>query len=178
MENFDALSSTLDSLFSQIDVDNITADTNTRFANLPDGYYLCEVSKAELRETKTNKPMYSFQFKVFEDGHKHVVSDGNPEFESIPNTKNRVIFKNYVISKKEDLEGFISDMLKFEVDGEQMLEKSYFTSTSGTLDALDVIIGSTIYMMLQTYTNRKGEEQQNTNIVKWSVANELGLPTE
>ena len=176
MENFDALSFTLDNLFSQIDVENITADSNARFSALPDGYYLCELTKAELRETKTNKPMYSLQLKVFEDGHQHVVNDGNAEFVTIPNTKGRMIFKNYVITKKEDLEGFISDMLKFEMDGTPMLEKSYFTSTSGTLDALDVILDSTIYVLLQSYTNRKGEDAQSTNFVKWSVAGELGLP--
>ena len=65
---------------NKTDISDVTADSNN-FSELPDGYYLSEVEKAELKESKTShQPMVAFQFKVVEDG---LTVDKDGEFKDI-----------------------------------------------------------------------------------------------
>ena len=83
----------LDALLNMTDLSDVTADSNN-FSELPDGYYLCEVEKAELKESKSShQPMAAFQLKIIEDG---VSVDTSGELVKCNKTKNRKIFLYYV----------------------------------------------------------------------------------
>lgn len=58
----------LDELLGASDIKDVSAESSG-FAQLKNGYYLCEVKKAELKPSKSSgKLMVAFQLKVVEDG--------------------------------------------------------------------------------------------------------------
>lgn len=169
--------SVLDDLLGSANLDSVTAD-GAGFQELPDGYYLSEIESAEIKVTsKTNKPMVSMRFNVVEDGLAQSIDDyGNTELIAAKRTANRKIFMNWVISDTASVERYVSDMLKFEdSDGNPILEKTYFITSATMVDALDIITGSRIYIMVQTI-DRNGEKVKKQNLVKWATAKNLGLP--
>jgi len=173
----------LDDLLSKSDLSSTTSE-GTISSDLPDGYYLCEVEKAELTSTKaTGNPMVKFQYKIVENGLKSVVdAQGNDTLVEAKNTANRKIFLNYVISTEQNLGFFVSDMLKFESPdnpGEPLLTKEYFKNTSLLLDALDILAtGSRIYIMVQSKPKKDNpnEVEKRYNPITWKRATLLELP--
>ena len=174
--NFDQLNSLLNS----VSLDDITSESNDSRDSLPDGYYLCEVAKAELTTSKSsNKPMAAFRFKVVEDGIGSVIENGFSKNVAIPSTNGKVIFKYYILSTEDDVKKFVSDMLKFEgdVEGEPLLDKEVFLDGSVLGDALEALEGARLYVQVSnTIKKSTGEAQTWYNLISWKRAKGLELP--
>lgn len=175
MEDMTKLFNSLDGVLSNTNLDDVTAESNN-FAELPDGYYLSEVEKAELKESKSSgQPMVAFQLKIVEEGLA-VDKDGN--FTDLKGTKNRKIFLYYVLKDETAVRRFVTDMLKFEgeTEGEPILGKDYFTSSELLVDALDILIGLRIYVQSSTTENKDGSTSVWKNLISWKRAKALELP--
>lgn len=178
MADMNAIFDKLDKILSNVDLEDVTAES-TGFSELPDGYYLCEVEKAELTESKTShEPMIAFQFKIVHDGYSIVVADnGDTTISSLKHTQNRKIFFYFVIKDESSLRRFAADMLKFEgeIHGEPLLPKEAFMNSNTLLDCLEVLEGSRIYISAST-TEKNGEKTQWKNLISWKRADALDLP--
>ena len=163
----------LDAIIASTDLSKVTAES-TGFEELPEGYYLCEVESAKLTTSKSSKqPMVSFQFKVIEDG-KYIDDDGNTV--TVPHTKNRKIFKHYVIKDSESYKRFVADALKFEKeDGEPLLEKEMLLSSQLIEECLNVLIGMRIYVQCSVTENKNGEESRWYSLKSWDVISNLEI---
>lgn len=175
MEDMTKLFNTLDGVLSNTKLDDVTAESNN-FAELPDGYYLSEVEKAELKESKSSRqPMVAFQLKIVEEGLA-VDKDGN--FTDLKGTKNRKIFLYYVLKDETAVRRFVTDMLKFEgeTEGEPLLPKEAFTTSELLVDALDMLIGLRIYVQSSTTENKDDSTSVWKNLISWKRAKALELP--
>lgn|SRR5574344_215479 len=174
MEDMKNLFGTLNELMKGANLTDVTADT-AGFDELPDGYYLSELEKAEIKESKSShQPMIALQFKVTEDG---VAVDDKGELVTIGKTKNRKIFMYYVLKDERSFKRFVADMLKFEGEkaGEPILSKEYFTNSELLNDALDVLVGHSAYIQSSTTENDNGSESVWKNLISWKRAAALEL---
>lgn len=178
-EAMKALAKRLDSLLGSTDTAEVTSES-TGFSNLPDGFYLCEVEKAELKTSKKGDPMVAFQFKAIENGIDAKVEEtGKITAKDIPKTKNRKIFNFYVLKDEDGVKRFVGDMLKFEGEtpGEPLLTKEYFISSDVLEDALDILGGMRIYIQISTSVNKSsGESSTWNNLISWKKAAGMELP--
>ena len=169
----------LDGLLSTVDLSDVTAES-AGLTELPDGYYLCEVEKAEIRESKSSKmPMAAFTFKISEDGHTAEVDEsGEQVITDIQKTANRTIFMYYVFKDERSVKRFATDMLKFEgeEEGEPLLPKEAFLSGDTVNDALEILTGMRIYIHVSTTTNEDDTKSTWNNLISWKRAKALGLP--
>ena len=169
----------LDGLLSTVDLSDVTAES-AGFTELPDGYYLCEVEKAEIRESKSSKmPMAAFTFKISEDGHTAEVDEsGEPVITDIKKTANRKICIYYVFKDERSVKRFATDMLKFEgeEEGEPLLPKEAFFSGDTVNYALEILTGMRIYVHVSTTTNEDDTKSTWNNLISWKRAKALGLP--
>lgn len=169
----------LNSTLKDVNITDINPNEDS-FQNLRDGYYLCEIESAELKETKqSGLPMASFRFIVVQDGLLTVVdADGTTTLLPAENTKNRKIFQNYVLKDEKSVTRFVKDMLKLEgeVEGESLLPKEAFMTGETLNDALEVTVGSRIYIQISSTTNDDDTVSTWTNLVAWSRAKKLDLP--
>ena len=170
-----AMFNSLDALLNETDLKDVTAES-TGFTELPDGYYLAEVEKVELTESKkTHLPMVAFEFKVVENGTS---IDEAGEFHTIDKSKNRKVFMYYVLKDSGSLTRFVADMLKFEGDvaGEPILDKECFTNSALLVDALDILAGLRIYVQISTTENDDGTSSSWKNLISWKRVADLELP--
>ena len=74
------LIASINELLSKTNINDVTSETNS-FQELPQGYYLCSVEKAEIKESKSSgEPMVAFTFNVVENGVQfNADKDGNVE---------------------------------------------------------------------------------------------------
>lgn len=169
--------SALDDLLSKTDISDICADTNVGFSDLPAGYYLCEVTSAELRESKSHVgvPQAAFRFKIVEDG---IDIDGNGKLKSINKTRGRSLGKYYTFKDDRAIRQFVADMLKFEanVPGESVLPKEAFLRADTIADALDVLVGMRIYVHNDVNENADGTSSSWQNLLSWKMVKSMGLP--
>ena len=177
MEN-NAVFQSIDEILSKVNLNDVTSESNGR-ENIPDGYYMCEVEKAEITVSKSSgTPQVAFRFTILEDGTDVVVeADGSITKNSIAHTKNRKIFMYYPLKDERSVKRFVSDMLKFEGDtaGEPLLSKEYFTTSEVLEDALDILCGMRIYVQVSTSTNKEGQEMSWQNLVSWKRVDQLEL---
>lgn len=170
----------VDDLLNSTNLDDVTADSGSDFKELPDGYYLSELVKAELTESKTSHlPMVSLQFQVVENGWSVDKKDNSAtDLKEISNTKDRKIYLFYVLKDETSLKRFVTDMLKFEGDteGESLLSKEYFTTSELLEDALSVLVGSRIYINISTVVNKDDTESTWRNMISWNRAKYFHLP--
>lgn len=170
--------STVDGLLSQINAEKIDPNAPD-FENLPEGYYSCEVVKAELGVSKSSeKPQIKLQLKTIENGLKVEIDDeGDSILKEIQKTKDRFIFKYYPLDTKQNVEKMIKDMLKFEGDepGIPLLERDYFTNSELLTSALEVLEGSRIYVQITESKGKDGNSSFWTNLISWGRAEKLGL---
>lgn len=175
MEDMTNLFNSLNNVLSNTDLTDVTADSNN-FQDLPDGYYLAEVEKAELKESKsTHQPMVAFQFKTVDDG-LGISNDGS--YIKLTKTKNRKVFIYYVLKDESFVKRFATDMLKFEGEekGKPILDKEYFTTAEVLVDALDILIGHRVYIQSSTTENDDGSTSNWKNLISWKRAEALELP--
>lgn len=167
----------LDSILAHTDLSDVTAES-TIFSDLPDGYYLCEVEKSDLTESKSShEPMVSFQMKIVENGYSAEDNGDEITLKELSSTKGRKIFVHYVIKDEISVRRFATDMLKFEGEtpGESLLPIEAFTSSETLVDAIDVLVGMRIYVCAST-TEKDGNKSQWNNIISWKRAAALELP--
>ena len=175
-DNMEEMFENLDGLLAQTDLKDVTAE-GAGFEELPEGYYLCEVEKAELKVSKSSKmPMVAFQFKVVDDGV--TIKNENEDWTPIKGSKNRKIFMYYVLKDETSVKRFATDMLKFEGDtaGESLLEKECFMNSSLLCDALEILeSGYRIYIQISVSENQDGTSSTWKNLVSWKRAANLEL---
>lgn len=154
---------------------------NNDFDDLPEGYYLCEVENAVLKENKaqTNQQV-SFTFKIVQDGLAEELDDnGDSVWKDVSGTHNRKIFKHYPFKDEKGVRRFVSDMLKFEGEtpGEPLLTAEYFMTEETFPDALDILKGMQIYVQaaIKEYQGKKNVWYE---LISWDRAAKLGLPVE
>jgi len=178
-ENLKNLFGTLDELLSSTNLDDVTAD-GVGYKELPDGYYLSELTKAELTESKSShQPMIAIQFTTVENGlGVNLREDESSEFVEISKTKNQRISMYYVLKDEASVKRFVTDMLKFEgdVEGEPLLTKDYFLTSELLEDALDVLTGSRIYVQISTTVRDDDTTSTWRNLISWKRAKALDLP--
>ena len=178
----------LDDLLGGTNLEKVTAD-GAGFSELTPGYYLCEVEKAELTTNKEGYPMAKFTLKVAanglaeqldEDGNPVVDENDNPIIETVENSKDRKIFKNFTLKDSESVKRFVSDMLKFqspENPGESCFDRDMFKSTEGIIDALNASVALTIFV--KGTAGKPSKDYPNPSnfysFVKWETVEELGL---
>lgn len=169
----------LNGILGNTDLTDVTADSSG-FSELPDGYYLCEVEKTELKESKTShEPMAAFQFKIVTDGVEPLIDEfGNVTLREIKGTHNRKLFMYYVLKDETSVRRFATDMLKFEgeVAGESLLPKEAFMSSETLVDALDVLVGMRLYINVSTSERDDGSKSTWNNLISWKRAAALELP--
>lgn len=171
----------LDELLASVNFDEVNADSagNTKFEDLPEGYYLCEVEKTELKINSKGNPMVAFQLKVVEEGLTLSVNDrGISEFVNVPYSKNRKIFINWNLTDEAQIKKFASDMLKFEGEeaGVPILDKEYFLTSATLEDAITILIGLQIFVNVSKKENKTTKEIQTwNNLVSWDRAVKIGL---
>lgn len=168
----------LDKLLVSTDISNVTSESSG-FEDLPEGYFLSEVEKAELTVSKSSgQPMVAFQFKVIQDGVSVDIDDiGTVHLTTLPKTANRKLFKYYVLKDEQSIKRFVADMLKFEgeVEGESLLPKEAFTRSETLADALSVLIGMRIYINISK-TEKDGVQSSWSNLISWKRVSALELP--
>lgn len=175
MASLKDLYANVDSILSEINVEKI--DPNANDYILPDGYYLCEVVKMELTESKKGNLQIKGQFKSIQNASQlKIDSEGDSDLVEVPNTNGRMIFKYWPLTDKNKVESMIKDMLKFEGDeeGTPLLSAEYFTNSEILEEALDVLSESRIWLQLSTKT-KDGESSQWANLISWSRAKALDL---
>ena len=171
----------LDALLSTINVAEINPDADDKYEELPDGYYLSEVEKAELTTSKNSgNPQVAMTFKVVEDGIAEYINDkGFSAFKNIEHSKNRKIFKYYPLTNEKTVRAFVKDMLKFEgdVQGESLLPEEAFTTSAVLEDAISILIGCRLYVQVSNTIKKGTDEKQSwKNLISWNRAKGLGLP--
>lgn len=173
----------IDDVLESVNLDTVSAE-GTGFSNeVPDGYYLVEVEKAEPTFSKSSgNPQIAFQFSIVEDGWTLQEDDnGNANLVNVSHTAKRKIFMYFPL--KSDDEGasvkrFVSDMMKFEDEnGESLLPKEAFTRSDTLSDALDILQGKRIYVQVST-TVKDDKTSTWRNIISWKRARALELPIE
>lgn len=175
MEDMNKLFDSLNGILNTADLTDVTAE-GEGFKDLPDGYYLGEVEKAELKESKSSHmPMVAFQFKVTDDGYS-VNEQG--EYNALSKTKGRKIFIYYVLKDESSVKRFATDMLKFEgeMEGEPLLDKDCFTNSELLVDALEILVGRRVYIHCSTTENSDGSNSTWKNLISWKRAKALELP--
>lgn len=177
-EELEKVLGTLDGLLQQTNLEDVTSES-AGFEELPDGYYLCEVEKANLTTSKSSgQPMVAFQFKVNDDGYNAELNGEEVNITRIAKTKNRKVFIYYTLKDETSVKRFVTDMLKFEGEnvGESLLGKEYFTNSQLLEDALDVLIGMKIYIKINTNEKDDGSTSTWRNLISWKRAAALELP--
>lgn len=168
----------LNKLLENVNISDVTAESSG-FAELKNGYYLCEVKNAELKISKSSKKlMAAFQFVILEDGIDFKFDNNqNPIPVTLKGTKNRIIFKYYTLTDESGIRRFVADMLKFEGDeeGTPLLTKDYFTNSELIEDAFDILQGFRIYIHNDVTTKDDGTTSTWVNLISWTTASKLGL---
>lgn len=173
------LIASINELLKQTNINDVTSESNN-FQELPEGYYLCTVDAAEIKESKASgKPMIAFTFTVSENGRHYVADkDGNAEMQEVKGSKNRKIFMYYVLKDTQSVRRFVSDMLKFEGEeaGKPLLDKEYFMNFEILEDALKILEGMKIYVQVTKSENQDGTVRNWQNLISWKRAAALDLP--
>lgn len=177
--DYSKIAENLDALLSNVDLSQTTEEgVKTK---IPDGYYLVEVTDAELGESQNGNVMVSFIFTTIGDGKKIVTDEnGYTQLVDSPHTDNKRLYTNYVLSNDLNIGFFVSDMLKFQDPDteEPLFTKDDFKSTKGIIDVCDFLRGgATIYVNLQTVErkNEPGKFDQKVKPISWARAKKLEL---
>lgn len=172
------------------DIDEVSEESTQEFSELPDGYYLSGVEEAGLNTSKNSgKLMASFKYKIVEDG---IAPEEDDTFVEIPKTKNRYIFKHYVLQdddvtkQKAKIDKLISDIKKFEAEpGVPLVQPLLDELKAGNITKSEFIMSSLEFLNgMQVWINANTKEkdgQRNTwyTLISWARARVLGIePSE
>lgn len=173
-----SLLKSIDEILAKANLDKVTAEGIGNFPELPDGYYLSELSNIELQFSKNSgNPQVKATFKTVEDGY---AQNEDGDLIKLEKTKGRMIFKYYPLSVEDEtkLQRYVSDMQKFQEntsDDVPALPKEAFTRTDTMMDALEAIKGMRVYINISTTVK---DEQKSTwsSLISWKRARGLELP--
>lgn len=173
--------SKLNDLLSNTDLSKVTSE-GAGFEDLKEGYYRCEVKKAELTTSKSSgSPMVALQLAVVDECGYYI--NDEDELVETNKVKGRRVFKYYVFSDANSVTRFVSDMLKFEGENpnEPLLPKEAWMSAETLEDSIAVLqeLGPNIWIFNQkakTKDPQTGNDNYFTNLISWNRASKLGLP--
>lgn len=169
------------------EIEKVDKEGNGNFEELPEGYYLCEIESAELNISKNSgKLMASFKCKAVDNG---IALDDNDNFVEIQHTKNRYIFKHYVLQnddpkkQKDAIDRLIQDIKKFEGDpGVPLvqplldeLKSNNISKREFIMGSLEFLTGMQIYIMVEK-TEKSGQTSVWYRLISWERASNLKLP--
>jgi len=184
-----------------VNVKEITeeSDVNT-FEELPDGYYLCELTAQEVAFNKAGTtPQVKFTFEVKEgytlepNAKNPMVNDVKPILDAkgkpIDFMKRKSkIWTYHALAPQEKLTRTIAVLKKFEdpenlllIDNEnfkhqQILDDEAFEDAEILLDALEALVGSMIWVQNDVSEKDDGTVSTWKNVITWLRAKKLGLP--
>lgn len=176
--NLTAAFNTLDSLLAGLNLDKVTSDGVGK-EDLPDGYYLSELTKTNLTTSKSSgNPMIVLDFKVVENGYDvQFDAKNNVSLKEVNKTAGRTFTIFYPLSDEQRIKRAIADLLKFEeTDGESLLSKEYFANTELLKEALSILVGMRIYVQTTTSEKPDGTKSVWQNLVSWKRVKALELP--
>ena len=157
----------LNEILKNIDLENLSSDNS--FENLPDGYYLVEVEKVQLGESKTNNKMITWTTKVVENG---ISFNEYFEKQTIPNTRGRKVWLYSLLNNEQNVKRAFSDLLKFkDQENNSILDTKYFKSEESLEMSLGLLEGRRIYIHLST----SGDKNQWKRFVNWEAVEKIGL---
>lgn len=172
---FDAINNVL----SKVDLSDVSAESSGS-KDLPEGYYLSEVTSAELRTSKSSgNPMVALTLKTVSDGLANMADEnGNAYLTEIKKTADSFINIYYPLKDEKSVKRYVADMLKFEGDeeGVPLLPKDAFTTAEVLHDALEILIGQRIYVQVSVSTTDDGSKAVWQNLISWKRAASLELP--
>ena len=168
----------LNGLLEGIKLDDVTSEKTGDYPTLPEGYFLAEVKKAELKESKSSgNPMASFTLETVEDGIDVVFEDDDIKYIALPKTKKITTFKHFVLKDEASIKRFVSDMLKFEDgDGNPYLPKEAFLNGELVEQAIESLEGMRIYIQVTITEKEDNTKSTWINFISWKRSNDLGLP--
>lgn len=171
-----SLLSSINDVIKDVDLGSVTQDGLGE--DLPEGYFLTEVVKTELKFSKASgKPMACIQLKVVNSGYGY--DDKADEYVALKGCKNKYIFVYYPFKDGTSFKRFVSDMIKFEGEeaGEPVLPKEAWTTAETMQDSLEVLqdLGSRIWVN-RSATTRDGNTSVYNHLLSWKKAEQLGLP--
>lgn len=174
-EDLKSLFASIDAVLSKVDLSDVTQERASS-NDLPAGYYLCELEKAELTTSKSSgNPQAALTFKVVEDGLKEAVDeDGIATLITANGTANRKVYKYYPLTV-ERIAQFTSDMIKFEADGTPLYTKEDFKSAEFLAEMLESLIGFRIYITASV-SEKNGQKSTWYNLISNKRAAQLELP--
>ena len=176
-EDLQSLLGEINGILSKTDLSNVTEDS-AGFKELPEGYFLCDVVKAEIKRSKSSKkPQAVLQLKVVEDGLKEVLdADGEVQLVKAEKTKGITVFKYYPLDSEEGVQRFASDMMKFEDPdnpGKHLLEKDAFTNAAYMMDAVSCLVDLRINVQNTINTKNDGTKSSWLNLITWKRADKI-----
>lgn len=162
-----------------VNFDNVDPEASG-FSELPDGYFLTSVKKAEFGFSKKGALQVAMQFKIEENGVELTLDKYNNVVQKeLKGTKGRIIFKYYNYETEDKILKFANDMAKFEDEnGDQLIDADAFKSGAEILlDSLELLVqsGSRVYVKNDVNKNDDGTSSSWANLVSWKTAEKLGL---
>ena len=185
-EVLEALFASVNEVLQKADLSGVSAE-GTGLSELPDAYYLSELTAAELLFGKTSgKPQAKLTFKTVENGIGETVNEeGDATRFDVKKTANKTIYLYYPLKTDdggESLKKFASDMMKFESKpGTPVLPEEAWKRADVLYDALDLVASMKLRIYIKVSTTTKvvdGEEVKSTwkNLISWKRARGLELP--
>lgn len=187
-ENIDLQSiySEIGEVMAKTDLSNVTAQS-AGYEDLPDGYFLAEVTDTKIHRSKSsNKPMVSLTFSIVSDGLKLNEDDDASEdvsFSEIPHTKDRLVFKHWVIDTPQNLKKFVSDMKKFEDPSEPnkaLLPDEAWSDPTFMGESIPLLAEMNCRMWIHNRVTKKDDGTTSSwqDLVDFNRAAKLGLPVD
>lgn len=179
-EELQRLSDRVTSLLGEVDLKGVSSES-TGFDDLPEGYFLCKVELAQLKESNSGDPQVALRLKSIEDGYDLTVDEKTQStiINTLKKTKGRMLFKYYTWKEAKDIKKCASDLMKFEIGQDRVsIPEEAFSNFDTLVQALELIEEATIYVNISHQVREDGSKSVWTNLISWKRASDLGLPTE
>ena len=170
-QNLNQLYKNVNDILKRMNVSEI--DPNKQeYQGLQTGYYLCSF-KVEITTSKAGNLQAKAEMTIVEDG---IAINEDGDFEEIKNSAKRKLWKYYPLTDEDKVKNFIKDMKKFEdEDGSPILTNDDFNSIESIQLACEVIEDLQLFVYVNNYKNKNGEDSSFYNVISFKRAEELGL---
>lgn len=178
MENELDFLNSIDSALQEVNFDNITSESSG-FDELPAGYYLVELVRAEIKLSKsTGEPMVAFAFKGIDNGY--ILDDTTYDWSDVGVGKGRYLnVYDAKINSTNGIKRLISDLMKFvDAVGEPIVHKEDVSNSQLLQATLEALVEESCRMWLQRQEgkDKEGKPTFYTNMISWQKAEDLKLP--
>lgn len=162
----------LNDILKNIDLKNISNEQNS-YIELPDGYYLVQIERAEIVNSKTSgNLMVRWELTTLENGIGFDENTGGTKY--IEKTAQKRIYHYHILNSEQNVTRLLSDLLKFEIEGQPAFSVDMFVDQAHIEAVLDGLQGLSIWINLTT-KNSKGESSQWKNFISFRSAKQAGL---